>query len=205
MLGEDYDGVITSDFYSAYNKHNARKSKCWAHLLREFKKCYEKNFSDEFERMYRRVKRLWTDARRLWRKRGELEAEVYSRRLMKLDLRLGDIAAVTYEDADAKRLAGRLTKHKDALLTFLRVEGVDPTNNKAERELRPCVVIRKISGGSRSDEGARTFEKLMSLISTCRSRGHSFMDYAMSALRHHLTGQAGTVIASLSPARLSKS
>ena len=205
VLGEKYDGVITSDFYSAYNKHNANKAKCWAHLLREFKKCYEKNFSDEFERMYRRVKRLWTDARKLWGKRGEFETEVYSRRVLKLDSRLGEISAAPYEDADAKRLAGRLAKHKDALFTFLRVEGVDPTNNKAERELRPGVVIRKISGGSRSDEGAKTFEKLMSLISTCRSRGHSFMDYATRALRHHLTDQAGTIMASLSPARLSKS
>lgn len=200
VLGEEYDGVITSDFHGLYNRHGARKAKCWAHLLREFSEVGEENKSEDFQRMYRRVKRLWLDARRLWSNRGELPEDVYSRRLVKLEKRMSEIMLYPYEDFHAKRLAKRFRKHEDGLLTFLKVDGVDPTNNKAERELRPGVIIRKISGGSRSPEGAETFSRLMSLISTCRARGRSFMEYAAKALRHQLTGKSGTIISNLIPA-----
>lgn len=203
VLGEDYDGVITSDFHGLYNRHDAKKAKCWAHLLREFHEVAEDNNSREFLGMYKRIKRLWHDARRLWSERANLGEEVYSRRLGKIEKRMSEMALREYSDGQAIRLSKRLKKHGDSLLTFIRVEGVDPTNNKAERELRPSVIMRKTSGGSRSPEGANAYSLITSLISTCRARGRSFMEYAAEALRHHLDGKPGTIIHNLKPVTIS--
>ena len=68
------------------------------------------------------------------------------------------------------------------LFTFLEEDGVDWNNNAAERALRSSVVIRKISYGSQSDEGAHAHAVLMSVKETCNLREENFFDYAMGYL-----------------------
>jgi transposase len=70
-----------------------------------------------------------------------------------------------------RALAKRILRHEAELFQFVLIEGLSPNNNLAERSIRPLVVIRKISGGSRSDKGTKTRMALASLFATWRSRG----------------------------------
>jgi hypothetical protein len=69
----------------------------------------------------------------------------------------------------------RLQKQRDHLFTFLDHDGVEPTNNLAERQLRPAVIARKISCGNKTPKGARTWQILASLAATCAQRATSFI------------------------------
>ena len=75
-----------------------------------------------------------------------------------------------------------MRRERDMLFTFLEEEGVDWNNNAAERALRSSVVIRKITYGNQSDEGARAHAVLMSIKETCNLRKENFYDYAMQYL-----------------------
>ena len=77
----------------------------------------------------------------------------------------------------------RLWKQRDHLFVFLEHAGVEPTNNLAERQLRPAVIRRKLSCGNKSVRGARTFEILASLAATARQRGEDFLNLATEAAR----------------------
>ena len=87
-----------------------------------------------------------------------------------------------YEDPDSVRLAERVVKYAGDLFTFVDHPEVERTNNLAERKLRPCVVIRKISGGNRSERGASAHENLMGLIVTCLQRENDWFDYGKTVL-----------------------
>jgi len=75
------------------------------------------------------------------------------------------------EDNNIKRLQKRLIKHNAELLTFLDYPEIEPTNNRAERQLRPNVIMRKITFGNRSDIGAGNHQVIMSIIHMARLQG----------------------------------
>ena len=89
------------------------------------------------------------------------------------------------------RLVGmchELHTHRDWLWTFAEVDGVEPTNNAAERALRPAVIWRKLSFGTQSSGGSRFVETLLTTIDTCRQQGRSVLDHltrALAARFHH--------------------
>jgi transposase len=85
--------------------------------------------------------------------------------------------------ADNERFAKHLRKHTSQLFTFLRQEGVDATNHRAEQAIRPAVVNRKVWGGNRTWAGAQAQSILMSVLGTCRQRGRQVLDYVSSVLR----------------------
>jgi transposase len=87
-----------------------------------------------------------------------------------------------WNDPDCQRLARRILKHLDELLVWLRNPAVSADNNEAERALRPAVVTRKTSFGSRSKEGAHDFARLLSLIQTWKRQGKDFFTTACAAL-----------------------
>jgi len=83
---------------------------------------------------------------------------------------------------DNERLAAHLFQHRPHLFTFLYEQAVEPTNNLAERQLRPAVIARKLSAGNRTPRGARTHAVLASLAATCPQRGERFTALAASLL-----------------------
>ena len=82
------------------------------------------------------------------------------------------------------RLAKRLRKHRGSLFTFLYREEVEATNNRAERELRPAVIARKLSAGNRTEAGAETHAVLASILRTCRRQGKAIVQTVADLLRH---------------------
>ena len=93
-------------------------------------------------------------------------------------------------DADVRRLAKRLRKYWDELLTFLEDPTVPATNNHAEREIRPAVIMRKVMQGNRSDKGAQTQSVLMSLLRTLKRRDLPVVDSVVNALQSISSGHA---------------
>ena len=89
-------------------------------------------------------------------------------------------------------------KVEEGLWTFVRVEGVEPTNNDAERALRHAVIWRQISGGTDSDEGSRFVERMLTVVATCRQQERNVLDYLTSCFEAHLRGQK---VPSLLPAK----
>jgi hypothetical protein len=169
VLGERYPGTLVSDCLNVYDRYAAaRKSKCVAHHLRAIAQAQQEAPASRF---LWRAKRLFQGALTLQRLRAQLPPAVYERGVASLERRLDQMLAGEYPEQAEARIAKRLGKQREHLLTFLREAGVAATNNLAERQLRPAVITRKLSCGNKTWAGARTWEVLASLAATCRQQG----------------------------------
>src|SRR5262249_22003035 len=97
--------------------------------------------------------------------------------------RLLDLAGTAWANPHAQRLAKRLARYGDELLTFVEFPDVPADNNQAEREVRPAVLMRKASYGNQSARGADTRAVLMTLYRTLKRRGHDPLQVITTALR----------------------
>ena len=173
VLGGDFDGTLVSDFYAAYNTHAGPHQRCWAHLLREVHDLRVAHPDDggvatwgtALHALYQEGKRqaaaAQSDAARL------AARDTLERRLAALCQPFWAADGV----APQATLCRRIDLFLDELLTFVADPAVPPDNNLAERSLRPLVIARKISGGTRSPEGSRTRMALASLFATWLAQG----------------------------------
>ena len=91
-----------------------------------------------------------------------------------------------------RRLVGmcqELHNHREWLWTFVEHEGIEPTNNTAERGLRPAVIYRKLSFGTNSESGSRFLERIHTVSETCRLQNRSIDDYLVTAVQAHFKQQ----------------
>ena len=185
VLGKRHDGITVSDFFSAYNRFGGKQQKSWVHLLRETSKLSKKkSTSEEMKQFHKRIKRLYRDAVRFKEKKPPPEeVEHGMKRFLR---RLDKISKKSYSDEDCQRLAKRLKKHRENMFRFLTVEELRPDNNTAEQGIRPNVVIRKISGGNRSQKGAHAHEVMMSMIETYKRRDQNFFEEGISYIQDQL-------------------
>jgi len=122
------------------------------------------------------IRRFFNTALTLYRIRDVMAEAEYGLRVGYLQQRLDELLAPTYWLRDEERIANRLRKQRPQLLTFLERWDVEPTNNRAERELRPAVITRKLSCGNKTHNGKFAFEVLASLAATSRLQGRRFTD-----------------------------
>jgi transposase len=183
VLGEEFGGVLVSDCFLAYDPLTCAKQKCLAHLL---KTCgeIERSKTRGAVRFSRRVAALLRKAMALKRRRGTMGDRGYAVLRGKIHAELDRLLAGTYTDPDNARLAKRLRKQRAHLLRFLDHDGVDATNNLAEREIRPAVIARKLSAGNRTEAGAETHAVLASILRTCRRQGRDILGALVDLLRH---------------------
>jgi transposase len=193
LLGADFAGVVGSDRWSAYRRFSAeRRALCHAHLKRDFQALVDRG--GEAEAIGRwglvEIERLFA----LWHgfRAGEYDRKALQRRLIPLQARLGRLLRRGQQNADYKAagLCRELRKWWPALWTFARVEGAEPTNNGAERALRPAVLWRKGSFGSDSVAGSRFAERLLTVIASCRQQGRPVLDFQVAAGEAALRGTA---------------
>ncbi len=190
VLGQTFSGIITSDDHSAYNKYHKSgvRQLCWAHLIRKLKALRDGRASPDaylFARhMLKEVGTLfsyWHAFREAGCTREELwQASALIRGRMKSScLRYRESS-----DKDVRTRAAGFLKNWDILFTFLRVEGIEPTNNAAERAIRPAVQWRKICFGNQSCDGERFTERILTVTRTCQmqnSNAFQFLSHLMSA------------------------
>jgi hypothetical protein len=181
---EAFSGVLVSDFYAAYHHYPGQKQRCCAHLLRVFHELRQEHPSDEqlatwagaVHQLYRAAieqVRAWEpaggptagDPRPAPRERRQ-QARAYEERLLAR-------CRPFVEDrrAPQRKLCARIERHSSELFVFVAEPGVPADNNAAERSLRHLVTSRKISGGTRSDQGTATKLALSSLFATWARQG----------------------------------
>ena len=183
VLGEEFGGVLVSDGFLAYDPLPFAKQKCLAHLLKSCREI-EASKTRGAVRFSRRVAALLRKALALKRRRADLSPHGYAVARGRLHSELDRLLAGSLSDPDNARLAKRLRKHRAHLLNFLDHEGLDATNNLAEREIRPAVIARKLSAGNRTEAGAETHAVLASILRTCRRQGRDILASLTALLRH---------------------
>jgi hypothetical protein len=196
LLGRSFSGTLTSDFYSAYNRLDCPRQRCMAHLLRELHDTADKHPAFADGTFQRKAVRLVKDMLALKRRWGELGDGCYTRRACRVEDRLDQLARGRYDEPHAARLAKRLLKHRAELTRFLWDKDLGGTNNAAERALRPAVVMRKITGGSRSAKGAQAWAKLASLTRTASQQGRSVLETVKQLLIEHWAGKPAMALTS---------
>jgi hypothetical protein len=175
VLGEDFGGVVTCDFYAGYNKVGVLQ-RCWFHLLKDARELAElKADRPEVVAWTEALQALYEEAKAFTLIALELPADCRERRKARRRFeRLATELARPYAkdpNAPQRVLAQRISKHLHELFVFISDPAVPATNNLAERSLRPAVIARKISGGTRSPKGSATRMGLMSLLGTWAAQG----------------------------------
>jgi transposase len=183
---EEFRGVLVTDFWAAYDAVGRTKQKCWPHLLRELKEVDAgSEGGGDWPGFAKRLRRAFGDAVRLELTRGVKPAGEYDLKLSRLHGRIVELSTGDWSNTHAVRLAKRLYKYGAGLLTFVEFEGVPSSNNHAEREVRPAVLMRKASYGSQSERGAATRGILMSVCRTLKNRGLDPLQTILDALRSY--------------------
>jgi len=173
LLGAQFAGVLHSDFYGAYNVYLGAHQRCWVHLLRDLHELREEHGADEaVVNWVDSVKALYEEGQEYAVEGCPSRPEERERKYTELLDRLQPLglAYAQVKGHPCQALAKRLLRHQDELFLFVLVDGLAADNNLAERSLRPLVVARKISGGTRSAEGSKTRMALASLFQTWRAR-----------------------------------
>ena len=191
MFGE-FVGILVSDRASVFGFWAmVRRQICWAHLLRTFVSFAQRAgpvgaFGRELLDCAALVFEYWHGFKRGLLTREELAA------WMRPVQHAFEAALHRAVLADHKKLSGScadILAHREALWTFVVHEGVEPTNNLAERDLRPLVLWRKRSFGSRSERGLRFAERIMTVAQTLRKRGKQVFDFVYETVAAHLEGE----------------
>ena len=188
VLTDSFKGVLITDFYGVYFNLPYRKQKCLVHLLREFHDCAKRDTSEEYQRNYKKIKRLINDALRLRDRRERLGKTAYLRRVADIKLRLFDFMMSPYRNKNLKRLSERFKKFWLDMFTFLQDPEVAWNNNLAERMIRPNVIYRNRSFGNRSDRGAKAHGLMMSLIQTMKLQKNDAGEFLRCAFLAHRQG-----------------
>ncbi len=181
VLGEDFQGTLGCDCFLSYNAVSYAQQKCLAHLIRNAKEI-EKTKKRGAVRFPRAVQRLLQAAIRLKRRKDQMSPHGYAVARGRIETAMDRLLTGALTDPDNARFAQRLHKHRDRLFVFLYNDAVQPTNNAAERALRPAVIARKLSAGNRTAQGAKNHSILASVIQTCRQQGQDFRAWAKTLL-----------------------
>lgn len=173
LLGEDFSGILSSDCFSAYNPQSAAaKQKCLTHLERDLEALKTSRFEGN-RLLAEAVTDLLASSRQVYRdyQAGKFTRQEMAAWRLVLEPQLQavlDNPPLRGWPADAQRLVNRIKRHWHEWFTFLSHPEVKPDNNDAERALRPVVVHRKVSGGARSDWGAKLVAQMFSFLETVR-------------------------------------
>jgi transposase len=196
LLGEVFAGILCSDRCASYLKyHKGEGQFCWAHFKRNILGIQEIGRTTDAERFCRDILALHARLFRLWHRfrdgpgvrYGPITREQLIRKSIPLEKKFFALADryLDSSDRDVANLALALLQHFERFFAFLRHEGVEPTNNIAERALRCAVQWRKISFGSRSAQGEVAVARLLTVTRTCRMQNRAPLDYLVTALRSH--------------------
>ncbi len=192
LLGQEYEGVVISDRLRSYGWLLAQRHQwCWAHLLRDFRAISQRGgaggiwgqemlemVSQLFEqwRLYRAGEQSWAEMKEGL---GPIRADIHQ--LL--------IEGPATQDGAVSSLSGELGKSEASLWVFSEVVGVEPTNNAAERALRPAVIWRKTCFGSQSERGERFVERILTVAASLKQQGRDLIEFVASALKAHWFGE----------------
>ena len=186
LLGEAYDGIIHCDRARMYWQFG-RLQWCWAHLKRDFQALVDDPCRTK-QRLGRDLLRPTKELFALWKRYrdGTLQRGTFERRLKPIRREIDALLLRGYCNSLTRGFCKELVEHGEHLWTFGEVEGVEPTNNAAERALRHAVIWRKLSFGTQSAAGSRFVERLLTVIETCRRQDRNVFDWLTQAVQAKL-------------------
>jgi transposase len=191
LVDEDFEGIVSSDRYGAYNGRDPEHRQiCWQHLVRDFRGLVARD-GPGAEPAGQLLTIAWlifwklSQIRRGDTTRAQLRERVdetwrpATRKILQ---------RATQAD-DAPGIFANLLEREPALWTFAWVDGVEPTNNRAERAVRPAVIKRKLSFGTQSADGSRLVERMLTVCQSLRRQGRSVLDFLEDSLLAWRTAQ----------------
>ena len=191
LLTAAFCGVVTCDRAKMYWRVG-RIQWCWAHLRRDFQAL--------IDRGDHQAKRLGYDLRRMTCKLfehwgnyrdGTISRTAFVRRMasVRREVERLLLRGITSGNKSLVGMCQELYEHREWLWTFVRCEGIEPTNNAGERALRHAVIWRKLSFGTQSAGGSRFVETMLTVIETCRQQHRNAFEYLTAAVQAHLAGE----------------
>jgi len=191
LLGGNLHGVFCTDRHSIYDVLPAdRRGLCWAHLKRDFVRCMERGGASA--PVGKAALEISQSVFALWReyRDGRITREQLQEQVAPLQTRMHAVllSGAATGIKKTKGLCEHLLKREESMWRFAHVPGLEPTNNLAERVLRPAVIWRKKSFGSDSKRGCRFVSRMLSVVQTLKMRGQNALDYLESALRAYRQG-----------------
>jgi len=183
VLGEDFAGVLVSDCLSSYDPATYRKHKCIAHHLRAIEAAgrLPGQTDPTYLRQWRLLLKSVIALHRLWEEKVLTDDDIAAKRLA-LEAWVDQLLAQPCTQGGDARVKNRLAKQRPHLLGCLKDVRVEPTNNRAERALRPAVIARKLSCGNKTDRGRRSWQILASLGATCHQTGRDYIAFLADRL-----------------------
>jgi transposase len=193
LIGSSYPGIVISDRWNGYaHLDPTRRQVCWSHVRRDFRRHADglgeqKTFGEAGFELSGRVFGAWRAYQHNHHDRDQLKGEIAP---IQTELRqlLEDASPKSRRTRWHRQFANNLLKVWPALWTFTTTDGIEPTNNPAERALRAPVIHRKISLGSQSNPGERFAERALSAASTCRLQRRSLFTYLSELIAAHNRG-----------------
>jgi transposase len=187
LLGEDDGGIINCDRAKMYWQAE-RLQWCWAHLKRDIQALIDhpdnqvKRLGHDLMRQVKLMFQHWWD-----HKSGKIDWPTFRVRMAPVRESVNGLL-LRGAFSGNRRLVGmcqELHNHREWLWTFVDTEGIEPTNNTAERALRPAVIYRKLSFGTQSESGSRFLERILTVSETCRLQNRSIYDDLVTAVQAH--------------------
>lgn len=190
ILGVDFVGFLITDRWCGYNwVDRFLRQLCWAHLKRDFQGMVDRGgpgavYGRALLVQHKKMFVWWSQV-----KDGLLSRDAFIKRMAPVQKRIERLLVKAGACPNAGKTAGmarEILKLKDGLFTFVEVEGIEPTNNAAERAIRPAVIYRKGSFGTFSEAGSRYVERIMSVVQSCKNQNRSIHQFLTRTLDAHL-------------------
>ena len=206
LVGPEFAGYLNFDYFSAncsfaWN-YWIKAQYCWAHLIRDIRFLSEKHPDKKTkawaEQLLERSRRLFS----AWHRRDEMTAEGFQRSMLTHRNRFLELVRQPPATKEAKNLAARfaIVEYQDVessemgqydlsqdYFRFMFAEGVEPTNNHSEQQIRHCIIDRRITQGTRGEAGQRYHERMWSTIATCKKQNRNFFTFLLDSItaQHH--------------------
>ncbi len=193
IIGKNENGIVTSDRYPGYNHlADANRQICWAHLKRDFQAFAERDGDSKVigEGLLEQSKQLF----RLWQqiRDGTLGMADFRKLLEPIK---GHVSQLLFEGtlssySKTRNTCSKILKLEVSLWTFSQIEGVEPTNNQAERALRRAVLWRRKSFGTQSETGSKFVERILTVVTTLRQQSRSVLGYLKKSCTAGVAGES---------------
>ena len=189
----NYQGIILNCDRAKMYLDGKRLQWCWAHLKRDFQKLID-SCDNQVKRMGHDLMRQERKLFDYWReyKAGKIKWKTFQKHVAPIREEVR-VLLLRGKFSGNKKWIGfcnELYDRRAHLWTFTKIEGIEPTNNAAERALRPAVIYRKLSFGTQSAQGSRYIERLLSVSETCRVQQRNAYQYLVEAMEAKFAGEA---------------
>jgi transposase len=200
VLGEEFNGVLGCDYFSAYRKYmkdfDVSVQFCLAHLIRDVKFLVE--HPDKKNQEY--GERLRKDLRRLFgviHRREQYASDATFQRALEhaRDELVWDATMESPQTRESENMADRFYKHTESYFRFITEPNVEPTNNLAEQAIRFVAIHRRITQGTRSEDGQRWCERIWTVVQTCGQQGRSAFEFMCAAVTAHFCSEPAPSLA----------